>query len=296
MALLDGYFAPRQFGEGGGLLGRLLALQAQQDQYQPATGFAASASAPQAAQQIAWPNPPVDGLPSGEQAGAPNLNSQYRALRSVLGDHKAMLATVNPESRKALVAQALAGQQGFHTGDNGGGAPVVSDAFPDPVRPGSQYAGRADVARAAIKGGKALFDAIAATLGKIILDNQKAGGPGSDPEKIPKIKDPGSIAPEIPSVPTIEDPGSIAPYESPAAQPAEPDPDCKQEREDALKICSEPWKDSHYDTGPYPTESGRPWTMSDCMKGFMHQRCGGNLTDKPTNWTPVKRAKRNKRR
>jgi len=36
MGLFDGYFDPEQFGEGGGLLGRLIALQQQQGLYQPA--------------------------------------------------------------------------------------------------------------------------------------------------------------------------------------------------------------------------------------------------------------------
>jgi len=39
MGLFDGYFDPQQFGEGGGLLGRLLALQPMQGLYQPDAGF-----------------------------------------------------------------------------------------------------------------------------------------------------------------------------------------------------------------------------------------------------------------
>lgn len=277
MALFDGYYAPRQFGEGGGLLGRLLALQAQQDHYQPATGFAASAPTPQATQQIAWSNPPVDGLPSVEQAGAPNLNSQYRALRSVLGDHKAMLATVNPESRRALVAQALAGQQGFHNGDNGGGAPVVSDAFPDPVRPGSQYAGRADVARVGIKAGKALFDAIAAALaGKIILDNKKAERPGSSPEKVPAVPDAPSIAPD----------------EAPPEEGKQELPDgCEEEIAEAVKACTKAqlnnWK-GEYGTGVYKTPGVKPWGIPECVRISLAERCGGI----PVQYTPWKKKKR----
>jgi hypothetical protein len=38
MGLFDGYFDPQQFGEGGGLLGRLLALQQQQGLYNPGAG------------------------------------------------------------------------------------------------------------------------------------------------------------------------------------------------------------------------------------------------------------------
>jgi hypothetical protein len=39
MSLFDGYFDPDQFEAAGGLLGRLMSLQQQQGQYQPAPGF-----------------------------------------------------------------------------------------------------------------------------------------------------------------------------------------------------------------------------------------------------------------
>jgi hypothetical protein len=39
MGLFDSYFDPQQFQDGGGLLGRLLSLRQQQDQYQPEAGF-----------------------------------------------------------------------------------------------------------------------------------------------------------------------------------------------------------------------------------------------------------------
>ena len=39
MGLFDSYFDPEQFQDSGGLLGRLLSLQGQQDQYQPGAGF-----------------------------------------------------------------------------------------------------------------------------------------------------------------------------------------------------------------------------------------------------------------
>ena len=49
------------------------------------------------------------------QAGTPgnapqDMHSQYQALRPLLGDPGAMLATVHPEAGRTLVAQALAGQ------------------------------------------------------------------------------------------------------------------------------------------------------------------------------------------
>jgi len=112
MGLFDGYVDPEQFRDSGGLLGRLLSLQ-QQGQYQPSAGFDQAPSVPQtpALQPTPWPNLPGYGSSSSEPTAAPNLTSQYQALRPVLGDHNAMLATVNPEIGKTLIAQALANQQ-----------------------------------------------------------------------------------------------------------------------------------------------------------------------------------------
>lgn len=45
MGLFDSYFDPEQFQDSGGLLGRLLSLQGQQDQYQPGAGFDGQGSA-----------------------------------------------------------------------------------------------------------------------------------------------------------------------------------------------------------------------------------------------------------
>jgi hypothetical protein len=55
MGLLDGYFDPQQFGEGGGLLGRLLALQRQRGRYQPAPPQTSVSQAPERA--IPWYRP-----------------------------------------------------------------------------------------------------------------------------------------------------------------------------------------------------------------------------------------------
>lgn len=62
MGLFDGYFDPEQFGEGGGLLGRLLSLQQNQALYQP------SADRDQAPlpQPMAWRVPPSHGQPSSD--------------------------------------------------------------------------------------------------------------------------------------------------------------------------------------------------------------------------------------
>lgn len=121
MGLFDGYFDPEQFGNSGGLLGRLLSLQQMQGQYQPsADNLDQAPSVPQTPllQPLPWQNLPGYGQPqSAPQPAALDLHSQYQALRPVLGDRNAMLATVNPSVGKTLIAQALANQQSGNTAD-----------------------------------------------------------------------------------------------------------------------------------------------------------------------------------
>jgi hypothetical protein len=113
MGLFDSYFDPEQFQASGGLLGRLLSLQPQQGQVQPGADLEQTPAAPQAPvlQPMLWSNLPGYGPSSGEQTAAPELHSQYQALRPILGDHNAMLATVNPDIGKTLIAQTLANRQ-----------------------------------------------------------------------------------------------------------------------------------------------------------------------------------------
>jgi hypothetical protein len=126
MGLFDGYFDQDQFQDGGGLLGRLLSLQQRQGQYQPGAGFD---QAPSVAQTQAPPSMPSPTLLNNMQAsavspmGMQGLRSQYAALAPILGDHSAMIATINPEMGKTMVAQALASQQPDNT------ANVVSTAY-----------------------------------------------------------------------------------------------------------------------------------------------------------------------
>jgi hypothetical protein len=94
MGLFDSYLDPDQFQDSGGLLGRLLSLQPQQD-HRPSLGFDLQS--------------PTDGLH--------DLNAQYQALRPVLGDGNAMLAVVHPEARQALIAEVLARRK--NTGNSG---------------------------------------------------------------------------------------------------------------------------------------------------------------------------------
>jgi hypothetical protein len=111
MGLFDGYFDPQQFGEGGGLLGRLVALQQQQGQYQPDTGsdWAAATAQTPAFAPLPWPNLPGSGqTPSVVQPSAPDLHSLYQSLRPILCDRNATLATIDPDIGKILIAQALA--------------------------------------------------------------------------------------------------------------------------------------------------------------------------------------------
>jgi hypothetical protein len=118
MGLLDSYFDPDQFQASGGLLGRLLSLPQMQGLYQPgADDLDQAPSAPP--MPPPRPNLQSDGQPSSNsQTAAPDLHSQYQALRPVLGDRNAMLATVNPDIGRMLIAQALTGrQESGNTGD-----------------------------------------------------------------------------------------------------------------------------------------------------------------------------------
>ena len=76
-------------------------------------------------------------MPSG-QMPTQNLQSQYEALKSVLGGHNAMLALVDPQVGKTLLAQEMASQLGIASNANSSrrDRPIVSDAPPDPVRRG----------------------------------------------------------------------------------------------------------------------------------------------------------------
>jgi hypothetical protein len=60
--------------------------------------------------------------PSVPQPPGQDLHAQYQALRPMLGDRNAMLATLHPDLRQTLIAQALAGQQ--QPGHTSGPAPT----------------------------------------------------------------------------------------------------------------------------------------------------------------------------
>jgi len=62
-------------------------------------------------QPASQPQPDAGQPPSAPQTPGQDPHSQYQALRPMLGDRNAMLATVHPEIRQTLIAQALAGQQ-----------------------------------------------------------------------------------------------------------------------------------------------------------------------------------------
>jgi hypothetical protein len=81
---------------------------------QPDAGFDQPPSAPQTPGSAPPLSPivPNDGqAPSVPQPLGQDLHWQYQALRPMLGDRNAMLATVYPEVRQTLIAQALAGRQ-----------------------------------------------------------------------------------------------------------------------------------------------------------------------------------------
>lgn len=59
--------------------------------------------------------------------------------------------------------------------------------------------------------------------------------------------------------------------------------DCKDEIRRAREICTEAfangWK-GDYGLGPYKAASGEPWSIQDCMRGRISERCGGNPVDR----------------
>jgi hypothetical protein len=112
MGLFDNYLDSQQFADRGGLLGRLLSLQQQQSLY-PNRPDVQAMLPPQTPvlQPISWPNLPGYGGTVSRQAAAPDLTSQYQALRPLLGDHGAMLASVHLDLGRTLIAQAFANQQ-----------------------------------------------------------------------------------------------------------------------------------------------------------------------------------------
>ena len=167
MGLLDGYFDPEQFQASGGLLGRLRSLQGYDGQY----GSVADPNSPNAtanAQPPPWsqmlaplgmpaPNLPGNGLGSPlSPAGLQNAGSRYPA--------------------NTLSGQAPSGQLSAYPGNaytDGNGQPVVSDASPDPIRPGSHYAQAAMGLCAAGPVGCAAGTAL--TLGQLLGGSALAG-------------------------------------------------------------------------------------------------------------------------
>jgi hypothetical protein len=239
MGLFDGFVASQQFGEGGGLLARLRAIQQEQDQYQPGAGFDPP-PAPlqvQTFQPTPWPNFSDVGQSSANpQSAAPDPTSQYQALLPILGGHDAMLATVSPDDGKGMIAQAMAGQQpdsGANVVQAGYRIGGLGFPFPPPVPvPIPQ------IHMPRIPPGWKLPGAIAQLLLRRMITGVAGGG---------------------------DDDG------------------CDKEIRNARETCTEAyangWKSDH-DVGPYKTPSGKPWTIQDCMRGLISERCGGNEVDK----------------
>ncbi len=117
MGLFDGYVDPHGFADSGGMLGRLLSLRPDlaQNQRQD-VGVDQSAAIPLA--PVSPTNSAVSGpTPVAPQPPAPDLHWQYQALRPILGDRDAMLATLDPETGKTPIAQARANQQRDNVGN-----------------------------------------------------------------------------------------------------------------------------------------------------------------------------------
>ena len=86
----------------------------QENQPQTDAGFDQPPSTPQTPGS-APPLPPIvpngDRRPPFRNRHGQDQHSQYQALRPMLGDRNAMLATVYPDVRQTLIARAPAGQQ-----------------------------------------------------------------------------------------------------------------------------------------------------------------------------------------
>jgi len=67
---------------------------------------------------------------------------------------------------------------------------------------------------------------------------------------------------------------------------AEDDEECAEEMRKAREICTEAyangWKSDH-DVGPYDTAAGDSWSIPDCVRGLLSERCGGNPVEKEPN-------------
>ena len=334
MGLLDGYSDPQVFADSGGMLGRLLSLRpdlAQNQQHD--AGLDHPPAIPQAPPlaPAPWPASAISGpTPFAPQPAAQDLHSQYQALRPLLGDYGAMLATVHPEVGQSPIAQALANQQGPRNiggpPSAGDGRPVVSDASPDPIRLGSQYAqapmrilspdplqslwDQGPTAGPPRIGGGALSDSPLVIGGGLLLGGLGAAmlmHPGDKPEsnRLPSPF-PGHVTPPPPiSLPGVDDWwNEHAPVgEQPQnyiysrsrqggwGDGGDPDPDdeeCKKQKADALDRCSKPWENNVNDTGPFKKESGEPWNTDDCIRGFVSEKCGGNKRD----YTPGRRKRK----
>jgi hypothetical protein len=163
-------------GPQGGLLGRWIALQAEQSRQQPFAG---------------------NNEPSSSEALDPNFRQLSRA--PVAARPQGAIGPSNrPDIGRTLIAQALANQQPGNTGriySAGYGHPVLDDVSPDPVRPGSQhaqalglcFAGPAGcVAGGGITAGQAILGGAAALLGgATILNQNKPSVPGNKPAGTP---------------------------------------------------------------------------------------------------------------
>jgi hypothetical protein len=150
------------FAEDGPILQARTQLASQ---LQPDAGFDQPPSAPQTPGS-APPLPrivPNDGqAPAIPQPPGQDPHSQYQALRPMLGDRNAMLATEYPEVRQALIAQALAGrQQPGQTSEpapTAGGSGVTQQAQfllaqAQPQQPPATGAGQPDAGAPAAGGG-----------------------------------------------------------------------------------------------------------------------------------------------
>lgn len=133
MGLFDGYVDPQQFARGGGLLGRLLALQRFQDQDQPSAGFDQASSVPQMPSPASMLSPLLSNYgqpPADWRSSAPNPNPQYAAPWSKPGDQDGAAAIVNPGIGNTPTTQTPVNQQNFASARDGSNPAGLATSTP----------------------------------------------------------------------------------------------------------------------------------------------------------------------
>jgi hypothetical protein len=103
MGLFDDYVDPQQFNSGGGLLGRLLALQQLQGQYQPEASFDQPSATPQTPSPASAPSPLLPGYGQPQDYGQSAARQPNSAATG--GAYDPTGSVSSPPSQNTVLAQ-----------------------------------------------------------------------------------------------------------------------------------------------------------------------------------------------